>query len=443
MAKQTNAPENWYQQEFGAILRCVMKDYRAILLVAAALAFLGLVAGQRTRGTESTAQLVLMTPLPLQVAVPSEGIAEMMAGTMDVTTASLLCESDEAMEMVRTRLNESGKLRASIDNLWKLKSMLTLKITVSLETPYATEYSPIIELTAKGATPAEAKLVADTWAEVSVELAETYRVTRQGHPVTAYALETDDLRENLDEAELEVEAFWSKNAVELFKQRADFLIGGINEIKDTIVRINHEITRERARLEILAEALAIEEPVRQLKWIPSGRLAALVTDAVAPNARSDAGGEASGEANMLVREEVNPVYLGLRQEQVVGEANLRGQEVELLKLEETLAEYEQELEGLQALTAQLLRVEKRMTRDVNIFEAAYTTAAGQLQYAQIAERFQQPPLQILSRGAEWNVPRFRRGASFGLTGAMVGAIFGVAASIVLRRVVEPAMAATS
>lgn len=439
MAKQTNPSENWYQQEFGAILRCVMKDYKAIAVVVIVLTTLGIIAGQVTRGTESTAQLVLMTPLPLKVAVTSDGVAEMMAGTMDVTTASLLCESDEAMEMVRKRLNESGQLKQPIDNLWTLKNQLNLTITVSLETPYATEYSPILELTAKGATPEEAKLVADTWANVAVELAEKYRMTRQGHPITSYANETENLRENLDEAEIEVEEFWSENSVELYTKRANFLIGGINEIKDSIVRINHEVNREQARLEVLAKALESEEPVRQLKWIPSGRLAALVTDAVAPGANS----AETGEANMLVREEVNPVYLELRQEQVVGEANLRGQEAERAKLEETMAEYEQELIELQALTAHVLRVEKRMTRDVNIAEESYKTSAVQLQYAEIAERFQQPPLQILSQGAEWNVPRFRRGAMFGIAAGIVGGIFGVAASIVLRRVVEPAMAATT
>jgi len=436
MPEESTAPPSLYLQDLGTVVRTVYQDRKPIVAITVLLVLAGFLAGLSTRSTQSTAQLVL-TPLPLRDATTTDKLAMMLAGPMDVTTASLLCESDEAFERTRQKLNESGMLDAPIEDLWKLKNNLSLEITVALETPYATEYSPIISLTAESGDPEMAKLMVDTWAETVVELAEKYRSVRQGPPVSAFAQETTALEERLDDFELEVEAFWSENAVELYNRRANFLIGGINEIKDSQVRISHEINRERARLEILARALEDEEPVRRLRWIPSGRLANLVADVVAPGETGD-----PADGDMLVREEVNPLYMSLHTEQVMGEANLRGQEAELEKLEETLADYEAELLELQALTAHVLRVEKRMTREVNVIEDAFMSAAAKLQFAEIAGRLQHPPVQVLSYGAEWRVPRFRRGILFGFAGGVVGVLLAGGASVATRRILEPALAAS-
>jgi len=435
MPEQDQSNSSWYLQELGIAIRCVLRDRVLIVAVSVVLALFGLLAGFATRSTQSTAQLVL-TPLPLRAASTADNLSQMLAEPMDVTTAQLLCDSDAAMELTRQRLNDSGKLEKPIEDLWTLKNALSIAITVALETPYSTEYSPIIELTATASDPAQAKLMVDAWAESVVELADKYRETRQGPPVSAFARETLGLQENLDEAELEVEAFWSENAVELYNRRANFLIGGINNIKDNQVSITHEINRERARLAILSAALEVEEPVRTLRWIPSGRLATILGDMVAPGAGR---GEESG---MLIREEVNPLYMSLHTEQVMGEANIKGQEAELEKLNETLADYEAELAELQVLTAHILRIEKRMTRDVNVIEDAYKNSAAKLQYAEIAGSLQHPPLQILSRGAEWRIPRFRRAILFGFAAGMAGFVIAVGASVVTRRVVEPALHAS-
>jgi uncharacterized protein involved in exopolysaccharide biosynthesis len=416
----------------GVILRTLWSDRRPIALLALALAIVGAGLGKWNQTVASTAQLVL-TPLPLRAGSSNDALAQLVSEPMEVRTARLICLSDEAISRTLNRLRDEGKLSAPPRDIDTLRRALSIEVTIEKETPYETVFSPVIQMQAKGATAAEAKIMVDTWSAVCVELAAAYKDLREGPLASEFKVRADELLKDLNAIESEIQRFWSENNIELTNQRLNQLIGQVNELRVIQKNQEHEAIRERARLAAYEKTLSTEQEKRELRWTPSSGLAEAAEKALGLNA---AGGK---NDSVLVQEVTNPVYESITEKRALSEATIESALAETKNIEQTLAEYEAEMRALQVRNAELRREEKRLARENAVAEEAYKNALLKARYLEVVGKVNQPYLQVLSKGAEWRKPRFRTAILWGAAGAVLGLCLGACVSLGHRLVIAPAL----
>lgn len=427
--------KSWFLRNFGLIVSALKKDLKAILALAIVLGVIGAVLGKMSNTVSSKAYLVL-TPLPFKQTETPDRLAEMLAMPLDVKTAALLCMGDEVMRETLAAYNEKVNRElqgadpqedlAPISNLWSLRSALNYEITIAKETPYEMIESPILALTAKGGSPAEAKLLVDTWAEKCIEAARRFQTARQGPSVEAFQVQAKTQLDKLTAVDERLRLYWTENNPELVEQELNTLIGLITNYKDSLAQTQQEIADTTARVAALQTSLQQQLPALPLRWTPpAGLLAALGFTAAAPPANG-------GPQDALVVEQSNPIYITLTEESSKAQADLVGDESRLLKIQELLTQFDQDRFALQAQLADMKTEKERLSRESEIATEAYKVAASRLEFAQMAKSLNQPELQILALGAEWPMPRFRRAILFGVFLAMMGIICSAAASVFCR-----------
>lgn len=424
----------FYLRTLTRVMECVRKDFKPIVAVAVALTLIGAYAGTASNRAVSTAQL-LLTPLPLRAATTDDDLAKMIAEPLDVITASRLCTSDDCLRLTMERLNASGEFSRPFEDLNRLRLALSYEITITKETPYETEYSPVLQLRARGHTATTAKTMVDTWAEVCVEIAEQYRDRQQSLAVRAFLAQRGQLLDVLSEAEGEIEQFRRENNLEFVSQRLEQVVELTTEYLEQRAAITQDMIDAESRLRALQTVLEGQEPQLRLRWTPSGRLADWAADAL----RLESPPVEAVEADILTQEQLNPVYMNLLGEAAATQSLVDGKMARLEILETQLDELKAEMLELQVESARLRREDRRLERAAEIVEEAYKDAALKTTFARMAAELDQPGIQLLSAGAEWRVPRFRRGILFGFAGGVVGLLGAVALSAGARLVLLPAI----
>jgi len=430
---ETGTP-SWYLQQLGTLLRTLQRDRVAIALLTVALAALGAVFGKMTNSATSSAQL-LLTPVPLRDATTDDDLSRMIASPMDVKTASLLCMSDAAVSRTRELLEEEGLVEKPIENLQALKNALSFEITIAKETPYDTTYSPVLRLTAEGATPGEARNLVNTWAKACVELAEHFLERKQVPVRDAFERHREEVRGALEAADEKLEAFRRDNNLDYYKQRVGALTDLINTTLALRATTVQNMEKERAKREALLVEQAEEEAKLKLNWTPSGRLGTMLGGRLGLE-----GAESAAEpVGMLEVEQSNPVYQTVRQESALSQASAAGYAAQLEQIETDLAAFEEELATLQAEAARIDRMDRELLREKEVLEQVYTNASTKQAYAEMAAGLQTSEITVLSEGAEWRMPRFRRAILFGAAAGVWGFLLAALVSVVMRQVVRPAL----
>lgn len=445
MSESVETPPSWFESNMDAIGAALWQDKKLIIAAMVLLGVVGAIAGKMTNKITSTAYLVL-TPIPLREATTEDLLSQMIANPLQVTTASLLCTSDEVFietqEAYNARVEEMNASEDApyglwpINDLWSVRNSLSYEITIEKETPYDTVTSPILQLSARGSSPAQAKLLVDTWAEQCVLAARKLQTARQGPTVSAFELQTQVQLTKLQELDERIKEYWTNNNPELVQEQLNLLIGLIKNYRDGMSKAEQEILAEQARSGSLDTALQQSQSTLTLHWTPpAGILAALGQQP--PQSAPGAASATNADANAVVIEQENPVYTELATEAAVSRATMASEQARVKKIQELLLEFNEERLGLQREHAEMKLKQERLLRDSEVFTAAYKDAAKKLEYARMAKSLDQPDLQILSRGAEWPLPRFRRAILFGGFAAVAGFMAAALLSVIGRVILKP------
>jgi len=425
---------NEYTRWIGIVLHAVYRDRFAIAAFTIIIAALGAAAGKLTNTAESTASL-LLTPLALQQQTDEtkteDQLSKMLSEPLDVTTVSLICKSDETLTLTMDKLNGSGKLESPIEDLNILDKAIEFEITVSKDTPYLTEYSPILKLMVNWGDSAGAKLIADTWAEACVERAAEYQKMQQKPAADAFNTQKLLIDKELSAAEVALEAFMKDNNPEYLDARIIHLTQISTEYLKLKYDTQTDLAANRAIVTDMQKMIADEVATRTLNWHPSGKLIGLID--------LPKGEDSADTPTALSQEVINPLYDFMKQRLAVAESSVAEFESRLLEIDLALAAYDTEMKTLQAQRAQVKITEARLQREVGIIESAYKDAAAKYNYAMMASNLDQPVLHLFSKGAEWRMPRFRRAILFGASASVFAFGIAIGFSLFMRVVLQPAL----
>jgi len=337
---------------------------------------------------------------------------------------------------VRRATRASGRLYREIKELVRLKKSLNFKITIAKETPYETVYSPVIELTAKARTPFETQLIVNTWAKVCVDAAEKFQRANQGPAQEAFAEQANAMLTTLHDAEQEYEEFRKEHNLIHLQARLETLVKVLTNFDDIRAQLQQEKEQSKARAAVFEAQKQAEDPKITLDWIPSEGLLATLGEKLGTTVSDEAVGRQA-----LSVEQINDIYIRVSAELALDLAMQSGAEAQLTHLERLVETYDKELRDVQVELAQTETEDTRLARNVEILEEAYKDAASKREYAQLASKLDQPPLQLLSGGTEWRAPRFRRAIAFGFAAGAWGFLAASFLSVFVRMVLKPALKA--
>lgn len=291
--------------------------------------------------------------------------------------------------------------------------MLDFEVTTEKETPYEVTYSPIIQLMAKASKGEDAKIIVDTWAEVCQEQAKKYQQIRFMHLADVLRPQSDEQERILTEAEQRLEDFWKTHNIEVVQQEINSLVGLTTNYIESEAKFQQDIIEEKARISVFQQVLETEKPTIPLRWIPSGKVLSLLAQQLGVS--SDISNESNG-AELLLREEINTVNEKVRGEVALSQGKVGATEARLQELRRLLKEFDTRMQTLMGELAQAKTLEKRLNREVDIASKIYNDVKVNYEMARIAEKLQQPDLQILAYGAEWPTSRVLRPALFAVVG---------------------------
>lgn len=422
---------DWVRHHSSQIVAALKRDRYRIALATVLVAVVGGMVGRLGKSTTSTAQLVV-TPIPLRQTFdpaksPDDQLARMLALPLDLKTAALLCMSDDVLEKTRAALNNKPEFGRTIKALAQLRNTLRYKITVSKDTPYETVYSPILELTARASTPAQAKLMADTWAEQCVTASKSFQQKNQAPLAEAFEEQATVLSGELGKAEKDYEDFKKENSLVYLRNHLEGLVEALNLLEEARGRLEEEGTEAAGRVEAYAAQKLVEPLLFERNWrLPEGTLSALAGKMGKPAASPEASGE------KLTIETINDAHVRILTELAIAKAEKDGKQRSLDRLMEVISEFKGEIKSWQEVLGEAEMRDKYLGRNVTVLEVAYLDAAKRLEFAKIAANLTPPQLQLLSRGAEWRIARFRPAIMFGILAGFWGFVCAAGLSVLIR-----------
>ncbi len=427
------------------IIKCVRKDLLMFILAAVLVAAAGAIIGMLTNKTSSSAQLVL-SPMPLagkskvktvEGKTSEDELEAMLATPLDVKSTSLLCMSDEVLQKTFDAISQSGMLSKPIVDLIRLKKALKFSVAVEKETPYDITYTPLIILTADARSPADAKLIVNTWASVVLEAAKRFQDAVQGPVAKALVERKAELHDELTQAELDSEKFWTENSTLYLEARLQEISRQINEFKRQRHEAEAEVVFDKSTAEVLDSEKADVPETVVLNWKPSAALASILGAKVGIAAPKEAASGQSDEAPFTV-EVLNQAHWDIVGKLATAKANAAAKEKKIQEFDRLVDSLEKDRLKAQADLAKATTGRVRVGRELLRLEEEFRDIALKQTFAHVASSLNHPVLQVISEGAEWPVPRFQRAVQFGIVSGILGFIAAACISVLWRIFVKPA-----
>jgi hypothetical protein len=428
------------------IVRGIRRDLVVIVVVALIAAGGGSIMGKLTNKTRSTAQLVL-SPLPfaernkvrtVQGKTMEDELESMLATPLDVKSASLLCMSDEVLQKTLDQINTGGMSSKPVKDLLRLKKALSFQVAVDKETPYDITYSPLIVLTAEANNPSEAKLFVNSWARVVAEQAKKFQDIIQMPSATALEGRKEELKGELTQAELDSEKFWTENNTLYLETRLNEISGQINAFRKERNTLEAEIILGKGTAEALEKEMARVPEKVSLNWKASAELASILGVKLGLGATKEGASKESQDAPVTV-EVLNESHWKIAETLATKRSEVVGKEKKIEEIDRLVDALEKERLEVQAEFAKATTGKVRVGREMIRLEEEFRDIAMKCEFARVASSLNHPVLQVISEGAEWPLPRFRRAILFGVLSGVLGFLAAACGSATWRMFLKPAL----
>jgi hypothetical protein len=432
--------------DLAEVFRSVRRDLVAVVLVALIAAGGGAIAGKLTNKTRSSAQLVL-SPLPLagkgklktiEGKTSEDNLEAILATPLDVKSTSLLCMSDEVLEKTLDAVNQSGKLSKPVKDLLRLKKALSFQVAVEKETPYDITYTPLIILTAEAQSPPEAKAIVNSWARVVAEAAKKFQDAVQMPAATALEGRKGELKTELTQAELDSEKFWTENNIFYLEARLNGISTQINKFRKERNTLEAQIMLGKGTAEALDKEMKNVPEKVSLDWKPSAALASILGAKLGLGGAKEGAFKESEEAPMTV-EVLNESHWKIAGKLATKRSEVVGKEKKIEEIDRLVDALEKERLEVQAEFAIATTGRVRVGREMIRLEEEFKDVATKCDFAHVASSLNHPVLQVISEGAEWPLPRFRRAILFGILSGALGFLVAACASVTWRIFLKPAL----
>lgn len=163
-------------------IRTLVRDWRIIVAGTVVATLCGVLAAVLLPVEFQSSVSLVLSPPPFKDA---EGLNILMPKTLSVPDYAILLQSDGILMRAAERVNDpaiwSGDELENLRLISKLRKRMSLQSQVTEKTVQQTMFSPIVVLTARASTAAQAQDLVRAWAEVCEEVSEeVYKTGKTG-----------------------------------------------------------------------------------------------------------------------------------------------------------------------------------------------------------------------------------------------------------------------
>ena len=373
-----------------------------LVIRTALLAFIAAVlaaAGSLTLDNEYRAKsALLLSPSPINQpefrersvrpdAAPASQISFLMAKPLTAPAYDSLLKNDDIVTQLRAKLVGLLEKASEQDRhvlLEDVRKSIEVRTRVLSKTSSKVEYQPVIELMFTWTVPRIAAEMANEWARLGIELGE--QISDKGTEGTIEFLQGrfEDIQHKLEAKEKELGALESLYDIEGLTQRLSDMQTFLTEYEIEEIQLTADIARTQGELDQLAQDLdGIPEKLTLHKAPPDQAYWLLDATQGAPDA-----------SKVLASEQVNWLYVTLRENKATLESTLAGLLKQKEAIETQLEQTRLQILALQGTLAEQKRLYGALEREIETYQDQYRRLAVNYEGARIAEAESAPDLKL-------------------------------------------------
>lgn len=302
----------------------------------------------------------------------TRGLAELMPSMLPLETLNSLAMSNGLFVKL---IDELALENTTVESV---KAKCSTEMTPISASRGAVRYAQSISLMARSTDPEEAAKIVSAWARLFKDSVDEVTVGQlEGTYKLVESMWTKS-KENLEEAENAADLFREAWNLELMKAQMTEKEKLLTRLESEQVQLEMDIAASQATLKSIGEELLEETKIETTFQAPPDVAYWL-------NKKGDSNDEEMGPDTGLRTEELNPIYLFFRQEEIAALSSLKGHESRKETLVAKRSELEKEIEDLRSIFVSKSTEEIRLTREVETSTVTYDLASKSLEKGKLAE----------------------------------------------------------
>ena len=376
----------------GLLWRAVLLSFIAAL-VAAVYSFM-------LPSRYSASATLLLAPMPIQqpeadnegkvAETPATAVSFLMVKPLSVLDYRVLLMDDELVGKLRDEMKRQGS-ETGVDladlKVEDVRQSMKVETRIMKQTIYDIVYQPVIQLRFSANDPELAAAIVNKWADLAVDLAGELSTKKKEGLIEFLRAQFEEKESELAAAEKELEALQSEWDTEALDERMRKYESFVSEIRTGLSTLASDIARSEGQLAELTKQLAGlpgKETLRRALpddayWLMQGT------------------GTSPDSSKVLETEEINPLYVSLRQQEATLQSSLEGMLKEQSAKTAERGRLESEAAELRKTLAAQTRLLNAATRKFENLKIQDTQLAVNYGAAQIAEAERTPDLKCVSR----------------------------------------------
>ena len=290
---------------------------------------------------------------------------------------------------------------------------------------------PVITMELKGQNPERLKQITNKWASLFQERVTELFASETARSYQFISQRFSDVKNELKELEQEKLDYTREHSLQVLKSEVSVLENKYRNFLATLESQQASLETETARLESLEESLN-EEPkfLEPERSIPRENLWKLIQGIGSENG-SDSEGASSvdkleGFADFRITDQqINDVFVNLRQKKADTQANIASLKKEIDYLESRLSKFEKEIRTKQAKIDETELQLQRLDREISRLNSTYNTLSSNLEEARIANAEKEGSTRILEKAVAPERPRSKDTKQNVAVAGVLGLFIGV------------------
>lgn len=362
-------------------LRALLKRWRFIAGITAAVAVLSILLALLSPQSYRAETALIVSDFALgdgDGPGVEPDLQELLPEPLSPKVYAEMLESPGLLGDLRVELEKRGAFDGKAPDFESFRALLDVSYSTVDPTSRPVTYSPILRLSAKADDPELASEIVEAWADKAMALSERVKALRYGNSLELFRQETERSQTALEKVRQEL-------AEEKGRHNLEVLLARITHTQSLLADL--ELRRQEAQRRLAsaeegrtAVQAALEgEPERiQVFRAPSDTAYFIVTE-------QERGRGAEGIAEKgMVDEQINPIYVALRQQEKDLALRVAESQGELASIERQEGPLRQTLEELMATYAEHQAAQARLSAEEEIAQTLYRRLASTANFIEVA-----------------------------------------------------------
>ncbi len=398
----------------------ISKWWVVLLILVAATAAAIAVSSQLKPQYEVRTQLLLVSRTSEKLTSPPSGSSS-LSSSLSVDTLSNLALANDLLEDIILTLRLADPGSGSLASVELLSSMM--KVNVKASEQNRTAVLPLLTLTVRGGDPVQLKRIAETWADLFIQRNATLFASESARSFDYILSQYEETRKALQAKNQEKLDFLGKNPVRPLRTELLTLAGSKSQGAAT-TELGTESGSGLLIIDTTSQTGLFGKFIADLE---QGRVSL-----AAATAEEKKLGEALKAEPPTLQQDINPVYIYLKEKLADASTQVASLTAEISQLESKTQELRKSINNLSEQVLKVEVAESSFDRDLAALTTNSQTLATKLQEARLAKEEQAGTIRVVESPIVPQVPVGPRRSQIFLPVGAIGLLVGIVMALMVH-----------